>query len=354
MNEFILNLHMHTPISDGEGTYDDILRAAAQAGIDAVIVTDHNVWVDGVEKILHTENGQVILLVGEEVHDQARKPQKNHLLVFDARKELATFARDPQRLIQEVNKSGGLCFLAHPMEMDLPFFHEPDISWVDWDVNGYTGIELWNGLSEFKAVARTKLKALFYGFFPHFIAHGPPKSLLQKWDELTRQDRKIVCIGGADAHALKIHLGPIHREIFPYLFHFRAVNTHILCEGVLNTDLAQSRAQIYQALRSGHCFVGYDLPHPTRGFNFSARCGDQSVVMGDELHLLREVEFKIRLPHKADCRLIKDGETIARWTDQVAMDLSTTQSGVYRVECWIRYLGKTRGWIFSNPIYIKG
>ena len=58
MNEFILNLHMHTPISDGEGTYDDILRAAAQAGIDAVIVTGHNVRVDGVEKIFIQKTGR--------------------------------------------------------------------------------------------------------------------------------------------------------------------------------------------------------------------------------------------------------------------------------------------------------
>jgi hypothetical protein len=27
--------------------------------------------------------------------------------------------------------------------------------------------------------------------------------------------------------------------------------------------------------------------------------------------------------------------------------------GVYRVEAYIEFKGKRRGWIFSNPIYVK-
>ena len=42
---------------------------------------------------------KVLMLIGEEIHDQDRDPQKNHLLVFGAEKELATFADDPQILI---------------------------------------------------------------------------------------------------------------------------------------------------------------------------------------------------------------------------------------------------------------
>ena len=49
MQEIIVNLHMHTRYSDGSGTHRDIAQAAMQAGVDAVIVTDHNVLVQGVE-----------------------------------------------------------------------------------------------------------------------------------------------------------------------------------------------------------------------------------------------------------------------------------------------------------------
>lgn len=354
MNEYILNLHMHTVLSDGVGTYDDILRAALEAGIDAVLVTDHNVWVQGAEKILRTEKGRVLLLIGEEVHDQARNPQKNHLLVFNARKELAEIAFDPQKMIEAVNNSGGMSFLAHPMETDMPFFGEPDISWVDWQAEGYTGIELWNGLSEFKAVARTKAQAILYGFFPERIPHGPPNCLLKKWDELMISGKRVVAIGGSDAHALIIHLGPFHREIFPYGFHFRAVNTHLLMEDELGVDLESSRTRVYAALKTGHCFVGYDLPHPTRGFRFTATSGESSAIMGDDIILRDEIDFTISLPRKCDCRLLRNGEVIARWQDREFIQHQVTTHGIFRVECRIHFKGKSRGWIYSNPIFVRG
>ena len=52
MHEYIVNLHMHTPYSDGKGTHQEIAKAALHAGLDVVIVTDHNVWVNGPEGLL--------------------------------------------------------------------------------------------------------------------------------------------------------------------------------------------------------------------------------------------------------------------------------------------------------------
>ena len=49
MHEYVVNLHMHTRYSDGHGSHQDIVNAAAQAGIDVVIVTDHNVLVKGID-----------------------------------------------------------------------------------------------------------------------------------------------------------------------------------------------------------------------------------------------------------------------------------------------------------------
>jgi predicted metal-dependent phosphoesterase TrpH len=49
MHEIVVNLHMHTRYSDGTGTHKDIAHAAIKTGLDAVIVTDHNVLVQGVE-----------------------------------------------------------------------------------------------------------------------------------------------------------------------------------------------------------------------------------------------------------------------------------------------------------------
>ena len=62
-----------------------------------------------------------------------------------------------------------MCFLAHPVDPAMPAFGETDISWEDWGVTGFTGIELWNGFSELKTVAKGKLDAIFYAFFPETI-----------------------------------------------------------------------------------------------------------------------------------------------------------------------------------------
>ena len=43
LHELLVNLHMHTTYSDGSGSHQDIANAGLDAGLDAVIVTDHNV-----------------------------------------------------------------------------------------------------------------------------------------------------------------------------------------------------------------------------------------------------------------------------------------------------------------------
>lgn len=353
MHEVVVNLHMHTRYSDGSGTHRDIARAAVSAGVDVVIVTDHNVLVQGFEGYYKEKNKKILMLIGEEVHDQARDPQKNHLLVFGTAGELATFAENPQLLINQVRDAGGLAFIAHPDDPEAAAFRETDISWVDWSVQNYTGIELWNALSELKTVVPTKLHGAFYAFFPSFVAHQPIPNTLLKWDELLSQGRRVVAIGGSDAHALKMTLGPLSRVIFPYEFHFRTVNTHIMLSEPLNGDVNADKKLIYQALAEGHCFVGYDLPASTRGFNFTAQGREKNVIMGDEVTAKGGVTLQAKCPALAEIRLLKDGVVIQTWKNQLSCTHITTEPGVYRVEAYRRYLGKLRGWIYSNPIYLR-
>lgn len=353
MYEIVVNLHMHTRYSDGSGLHKDIAAAALKAGVDAVIVTDHNILVSGFEGYYKDKNKTVLMLIGEEVHDQARDPQKNHLLVFGANRELATFADHPQNLINQVREAGGICFIAHPHDPAAKAFNETDISWVDWSVQNYNGIELWNALSELKTLVPTKLHGAFYALFPSFVAHHPIPDTLAKWDELLETGRKVVAIGGSDAHALPMRMGALRRVIFPYEFHFRGVNTHTLLPGPLSGDATIDRSLIYKAFAAGHCFVGYDLPASTRGFRFSAQGRNDSVIMGDEIPSKGGVTLQAKLPASAESRLIKDGQVIQTWTNQPAWSYIAAEPGVYRVEAYRRYLGKKRGWIYSNPIYVR-
>jgi hypothetical protein len=353
MDEIVVNLHMHTRYSDGHSSHAEIAQAALKSGVDAVIVTDHNVWVQGPEDYYKDSARRVLLLVGEEIHDQSRDPQKNHLLVFGARRELATHAHDTQQLLEMVNKAGGLAFIAHLYDPAAPAVGEGDISWEDWNVRGFTGIELWNGMSEFKSLLKTRLHAIYYAFNPKRVAHAPSPQALQKWDELLLKGQRVVAIGGSDAHALPARLGPLHRTLFPYDFHFRCINTHLLTQKPLSGDPLDDGRIILEAMARGSGFIGYDLPAPTRGFRFTAQGKDQTAQMGEEIGAKFGLTFSIRLPRQTECRLLKDGQVVKVWKKRETCTYITSEPGVYRAEVYIEYLGSLRGWIFSNPIYVK-
>lgn len=353
MEELVVNLHMHTRYSDGSGSHADIANAALKTGVDVVIVTDHNIYVEGRDQYFREGKQRLLMLIGEEIHDQARLPQINHLLVFGARRELATFADKPQNLIDNVRKAGGLCYLAHPHDTDSPAIHEPGIPWEDWSVTGYNGIELWNGLSELKEVSPGLAHIIFHAYFPHFLGRSPNPLTLAKWDQLLAAGGRVVAIGGSDAHAWPASLGPLKGIIYPYEFHFRTINTHILVESGLTGNLEKDSAMIYNALEKGHCFVAYDLPASTRGFRFSAQGATRRAIMGDEIELENGITLQAKLPQPADISLLKDGKVIQRWRERDIFSHITTEPGVYRVEAHRPYLGRMRGWVYSNPIYIR-
>lgn len=353
MQELVVNLHMHTAYSDGTGAHSAIARAALKAGLDAVIVTDHNVLVTGPEGYYREGKKRVLMLIGEEIHDQARDPQKSHLLVFGAGRELAPFATSPQNLLDNVRSAGGLAFIAHPDDPECPPIHETDISWVDWDVAGFTGLELWNGMSELKRHGHSLLHLLFYVFFPSFLARGPASATLARWDQLLQTHGRLVAIGGSDAHAFHARIGPLPRVIFPYEFHFRTINTHILVPTPLSGELEADRRMIYEALAAGHAHVGYDLPASTSGFRFTAQGREGTADAGDELPAGGGVTLKARLPEAAECHLLRDGKIVQKWRSQEACSYVTTTPGIYRVEVYRTFLGLRRGWIFSNPIYVR-
>jgi hypothetical protein len=348
LHEIVANPHVHTPYSDGAWYHAQVAQAAAEAGIEVVIVTDHNVWVDEVEGYYDG----VLLLVGEEVHDVQRLPQCNHLLILGAEVEMAPHSQDSQQVIRAVKDKNALCFLAHPVERSSPLGPElAAIPWDDWEVDGYTGIELWNYMSEFKALIQTRLAAVFYAVFPDLGIKGPFRHTLRLWNRLLAQGRRVVVIGGGDAHGTDYALGPIKRVVFPYKHLFECVNTHILIPSTLTRDVASDKAAIYAALRNGHCFVAYDRLGPARGFRFYARSGSQVVIMGDELKREAALTFHVEVPAPADIRLLCDGAVVARSRGQ-HLGFTTVVPGVYRVEVYQRYRLRQRAWIFSNPVYV--
>jgi hypothetical protein len=342
------NLHMHTPLSDGAKGHGELGRIAAEAGLDFIVVTDHNVYRPGLDRWV----GGVLVLVGEEVHDPKRQPQSSHTLCFAIREDVAAASGNPQALMDAVAAQGGFTFLAHPFERDVAeFLPEPNISWRDWEVGGYTGIELWNYMSEFKSVLKNKAHAALYAYAPDLAISGPYPETLRKWDELLLE-RRVAAFGGSDAHATVYQIGPLSRAVQPYEYLFRCINTHLLSEEPLNGDLEHDRAAIYGALRMGRGFLGYERPGEIAGFRFWARSGDHEATMGETLAFRDRVELRISTPGRARIRLLRNGQVLAQTLDRSLVSISHAP-GVYRVEAYRRHAGRERGWVFSNPIYVE-
>lgn len=343
-SEVVGNLHLHTPYSDGAWYHDQIALAARQAGLDFIVATDHNLWVQGPQGYHH----DVLVLVGQEVHNTRRSPQANHLLIYGAEAELSQCAANPQQLIDAARAHSGLPFIAHPFDFPLKFMGEPGIPWVDWNVTGYIGLEIWNYMSEFKGRLPNRLAAVYAAFYPQRVIRGPFKETLQLWDSLLAADQRVVGFGNSDAHAFNFSLGSIKRVIFPYEYLFRCVNTHLLLDEPLTGDVAYDQYLIYSTLEQGRGWVGYDLLGSTRGFAFSARSASERAGLGQELRRAGAVNFEIEVPQPAAIQLVRAGKGVVARAKGTTLRFTSVEAGAYRVEAYRH--GK--GWIFSNPIYV--
>lgn len=346
--EYVGNTHVHSVYSDGEATYQRIATAAAEAKLNFVIVTDHNVRPEGLEGY----RGQTLVLSGEEVHNVRRQPQANHLLVYGVEQDIAPYSfGSTQALVQAVRRRDGICYIAHPIERSSPI--EPELAaipWTNWPPDDIHGIELWNYMSEFKGLLWSKAIAPVFAYMPELGIQGPYRATLRLWDELLSQGYRIAAIGGADAHGKTYRMGPLQRRLFPYEYLFRCVNTHILTKSSLTGEADEDKALIYEALRAGRTWVGYDLPHSTRGFRCLAQSGSASAVPGEELRRLGAITIVITLPAKGEIHLLRDGKVIRRTVGH-SLEYTSVEAGIYRVEVYRRFRGHRVGWIFTSPIY---
>ncbi len=130
------------------------------------------------------------------------------------------------------------------------------------------------------------------------------------------------------------------------------VNTHLLVERPLTGDLEADRQRVYDALRAGRTWVGYDRVAPTRGFRFRIRSGTSVATVGEEITRAGALIVEVETPAPGSIRLIRDGRVVAR-ARGTRLRFTTAEPGAYRVEVWKSFRGRARGWIFSSPIYCR-
>jgi hypothetical protein len=184
-------VHVHTNRSDGPGSVDDVIRAAASAGLTFVIVTDHGdatrapdlpdyrngvLYIDAVE--ISTRDGHVIALA------LPRAPYP-----------LGGEGRD---VVDDIHRLGGLAIAAHPGSA------KRELQWTDWNAP-LDGLEWLNADSEWRderpwTLARALLTYPFRPPQALALLLDRPDAVIREWDELA-QRRRVVGLAAVDAHA---------------------------------------------------------------------------------------------------------------------------------------------------------
>ncbi len=347
MFEYVGAIHMHSIYSDGSGEVPQIARFADEVGLDYIILTDHNTLRaldEGYEKWY----GNTLCLVGSELND---KENKNHYLAFGINKTYSTRISSKE-YVRKVKEDGGIGFLAHPHEKRRHMKEHPPYPWVEWNTEDFDGIEIWNHMSEWmeNLTEDNKYQAFLH---PLRTITAPPEETLQIWDDLNLK-RKVVGIGGIDAHAHKYNLlGFMEVEIFPYKVLFKSIRTHVLLNSELISGKSeeavnQSKTLIYNALAGGKCFIANDYRADSKGFRFYAEADTQIYQMGDYINSADKVKLNVLLPvQEARIRLIRNGKKVSE-TNEKSAEFIINKKGAYRVEVYIH----NKAWIFSNHIRI--
>jgi len=328
-------IHIHSVHSDGSGTVSEIVEAGQRSSVDFVVITDHNTLAAKADEGWHED---VLVLVGQEAAQSRR-----HCIVLGVDRPIH---RDQpmEEVFEKVAAQGGLSFIVHPHGRLRPIFKLTSFAWERWEINGYTGIEIWSYMFDWIKDFRLYKWWRFWNDPDEHILGPFPKTLMI-WDELC-QSRRVVGIGGLDVHARKFVFGAF--EVFPYEWMFRRFSTHILAREPFSGRTEEDIRLVLEALGSGRCFIGYDLLGLTDGFRFEVATDRTLAVMGDELPWEEGLDLEVHVPRPAHIRILCDGQEVMTKQDACCR-LRLERAGVYRAEVCL----DGRPWIFSNPIYVR-
>jgi hypothetical protein len=310
-------VHVHSFLGGhSAGTFSEIISAAQANQLNFVIMTEHTEKdFDTAQMTLQGVHGGVLFINGNEVSAE----NGDRLLVLP----------------------GEVSIAAYPEELK------------NWDTARINAVEVYNVFTNARLVnpviaffdvlwsQRSYPELIFALYFQR------PDENLKRWDQALAQG-PLTATGGNDAHAnigvsLKDSSGKtlLGIQLDPYATSFRLVRLHVLIEEGKTLDAAT----LMEAVKAGHCFIGFDFLGDPSGFVFEAENGK---IQGDEISLTPDTRLRVRSPLPARIVIFKDG---AVWVDEMtaSKEIQVTERGVYRVEV---YLFDNLPWIISNPVYV--
>jgi hypothetical protein len=344
-------MHIHTRRSDGFGSVDDVASAAAQAGLNFVILTDHGDGTRDPDPPRYRSG--VLCIDAVEISTDG-----GHLVALGIPRTTYSLGGEARDVVEDVKRMGGMAIAAHPAST------RAQLRWTDRRLN-IDGLEWMNADSEWRdeSVAALVRTVLTYPFRrPESLAAmlDRPEESLRLWDELSTE-RPVVAIAAADAHARVPLTGlrdpynsrfSLHVPGYEHIF--RAFS--IAIPGVTLTGEAKADAQaVLDAIRRGRVFSSIDALAGPVAFSFSAAGADGPVAMGEDVVATGTMTFQAQsnAPDGARLSLLRNGAPV-HTASGAHLEFASSDPGVYRVEAqWPGAPGEPPvPWVVSNPIYV--
>jgi hypothetical protein len=338
-------VHVHTTASDGSASPEEIARAAAAAGVEVVVLTDH----DRLSAGPRWRHG-ALLVAGQEV-----SPRHNHLLVLGLDHALPKqrgdgVSGDPAKSLELARRRGGWSALAHPLDPALPLSRgSRSFPWLDFSALDSDGLELWNAMSAFKQGAARPALAMARIFFPRSFLAPPDRLTLALWDTVGRS-RRWVAVGGGDAHGFTTGRRWLPVRIYSYRLHMRLILTGLWLSEPFSGDAGRDQALVLEALAAGRAFASLG---PARGLVCRlAGVEGLAALPGTELAWRPGLAAEVELPFPGRARLLRNGRVAARGRGR-RFRWPLERPGVWRVEARRLRLSGWRPWVYCNPFYLR-
>lgn len=345
-------IHIHTRRSDGSGLPDAIAAAAARAGLQFIVLTDHD-DVSTEPTRPYYRNG-VLIIEGAEI-----SAEDGHVVALDLPRAPYPLGGESRDVIDDIHRLGGFAIAAHPGSA------KEDLRWRNWE-EPFDGVEWLNGDSEWRDEPMTSLiGALFtYPFRrAETVARlfDRPEPVLARWDELTQQ-RRVVAVAAADAHArIGLRSGePDDPLLAVHLPSYEAVlRASSITAGVasLSGDPAADARAILDAIRSGNVYSSVDAVAAPAAMSFTAAAGGRrydagAIVPADGTPV--ELQVVSNAPSDARIVLLRNGKEIVSEPGPQLQYSAEAEPAAWRAEI---HLPDAPGapavpWVVSNPIYI--
>jgi hypothetical protein len=348
-------VHVHSNRSDGSGTIDEIGAAAARAGLQFVVVTDHG---DGTRPALPPAYRHGVLVIdGVEI-----STTHGHYLALGLGQVPYRLAGEAGDVVTDVRRFGGFGVVAHP---DSP---RAALAWHDWQAP-VDGLEWFNLDSEWRDAPTPRLvrALIFYPFRPLpsvALLTGDGGGRLPRWAALAAE-RRVIGLAGVDAHARLGSEGgfdtawiDLRAPGYPTLFGTAQVTVEL--ETALVGNAATDAGAVLAALREGRSFSTIAARAPAGRVAIRAERSGIQARMGQFLAGTGPVTVTVEAdaPRGAVVRIACDGRTVTQTfaSSTFSRVLEPDEAG-RSCQAVVGWPGTDDDrfvtWAVTNPIYLR-